>query len=125
MKYFVTPDGEITGPVLIDNPENPLGLQIIDLDLPDHFTVCRVVEGKAEIDPELARTEQTATIETQRQRILADLASNDVESLRSTRALALAFAKGLKPAQSDIDKAGEHEAQAVALRAELATLGAA
>lgn len=62
--------------------------------------------------------------EQRRMEILAELDNIDRASSRSLRAILTAQAAGNTPVQADIDKLAGYEAQAVALRKELAGLNA-
>ena len=60
--------------------------------------------------------------EIERQRILAELDRFDAKSCRPARAVSLAYAAGKTPDDADVQKLAEIEAQAKALRQELAKL---
>lgn len=73
------------------------------------------------VDPPAPTAEELAVIRAAA--IRSELTAIDAASARPLRAILAAQAAGQTPAQADVDRLAELEAQAVALRAELAELG--
>ncbi|KAF7600167.1 MAG: hypothetical protein CGU28_04165 [Candidatus Dactylopiibacterium carminicum] len=72
--------------------------------------------------PVLVALDQPTAAELRSKAILVELATLDAAGARPARAIALAVASGAAPAAEDLTRLQEIEAQAVALREELAAL---